>query len=70
MFRLAEQGLEPKWALMFVITFSIFSIGSLIKDYRKENGDKMTDCRKIFHKTAFDITLALSENVAGGALLA
>lgn len=55
---------------MFVITFSIFSIGSLIKDYRKENGDKMTDCRKIFHKTAFDITLALSENVAGGALLA
>lgn len=70
MFRLAEQWLEPKWTRIFIILFNLFSIRFLVKAYRKEKIDEMKDYRKIFHKTAFDIALILSENVAGDALLA
>lgn len=70
MFRLVEQWLEHKWARIFVILFNLFSIRFLVKTYRTKKGDKIKDYRKIFHKTAFDIALALSENLAGDALLA
>lgn len=74
MLRLAEQGLALKWVFIFVIPLSIFFIVSLVREYRRVKGDKMTDCRKpllvVLRKTTFSTTLALSGNVAGSALLA
>jgi hypothetical protein len=73
-FRLAEQGIATKRALLIVIPLTIYILVTLFFYCRKGKGDKMKKMRKPAGKalkaTLLDTIKELSGGMAGSALLA